>query len=56
MRNQSLGAKLYAVIEARMLKDRCAPILTCEVNVNPPNLGSIRFHNRIGFSEVGQQD
>ena len=56
MRNKSLGAKLYAAIEQRMLKDRCAPLLTCEVNLNPPNLGSIRFHNRIGFREVGQQD
>lgn len=56
MRNKSLGAKLYAAVEQRMLKDRCAPLLTCEVNLKPPNLGSIRFHNRIGFSEVGQQD
>ena len=56
MRNNSLGAKLYAAVEQRMIKDRCAPILTCEVNLNPPNLGSIRFHNRIGFREVGQQE
>jgi len=56
MRNNSLGAELYAAVEQRMIKDRCAPILTCEVNLNPPNIGSIRFHNRIGFREVGQQD
>ena len=56
MRNNSLGAKLYMAVEQRMLKDRCAPILTCEVNLIPPNTGSIRFHNRIGFREVGQQD
>ena len=56
MRNQTLGAKLYAAIEQRMLKDRCAPLLTCEVNLKPPNIGSIRFHDRIGFREVGQQD
>jgi len=56
MRNNSLGAKLYAAVEQRMIKDRCAPILTCEVNLNPPNTGSIRFHNRIGFREVGQQE
>ena len=56
MRNNSLGAKLYAAVEQRMIKDRCAPLLTCEVNLNPPNTGSIRFHNRIGFREVGQQD
>ena len=56
MRNQTLGEKLYLAVEQRMIKDRCAPILTCEVNLNPPNIGSIRFHNRIGFREVGQQD
>ena len=56
MRNKSLGAKLYGAIEQRMIKDCCAPLLTCEVNLNPPNEGSIRFHNRIGFREVGQQD
>jgi len=56
MCNNSLGAKLYAAVEQRMIKDRCAPLLTCEVNLNPPNTGSIRFHNRIGFHEVGQQD
>ena len=56
MRNKSLGAKLYAAVETRMRKDNCAPLLTCEVNLNPPNTGSIRFHNRIGFFEVGQQD
>ena len=56
MRNQSLGAKLYATIENRMITDRCAPILTCEVNLNPPNPGSLRFHTRIGFHEVGRQD
>ncbi|MCX6536869.1 MAG: GNAT family N-acetyltransferase [Actinobacteria bacterium] len=56
MRNQTLGEKLYLAVEQRMIKDRCAPLLTCEVNLNPPNTGSIRFHNRIGFREVGQQD
>lgn len=56
MRNKALGAKLYAAVEQRMIKDRCAKLLTCEVNLNPPNPGSIRFHSRIGFREVGQQD
>ena len=56
MRNQTLGEKLYLAVEQRMIKDRCVPILTCEVNLNPPNHGSIRFHNRIGFHEVGQQE
>jgi predicted GNAT superfamily acetyltransferase len=29
--------------------------VTCEVNVEPPNPGSMRFHERLGFSEVGRQ-
>ena len=27
--------------------------LTCEVNILPPNEGSMRFHERIGFRQVG---
>lgn len=26
-----------------------------EVNVDPPNPGSLRFHDRLGFTEVGRQ-
>ena len=32
------------------------PVLTCEVNIRPPNPGSIRFHERRGFEEVGRQE
>ncbi len=32
-----------------------APRLTCEVNLRPPNQGSIDFHRRLGFIEVGRQ-
>jgi predicted GNAT superfamily acetyltransferase len=32
------------------------PVITCEVNVRPPNDASLRFHHSIGFREVGQQD
>jgi uncharacterized protein len=27
--------------------------LTCEVNLDPPNPGSLTFHRRLGFAEVG---
>ena len=33
-----------------------APLLTCEVNIQPPNPGSLLFHAGHGFVEVGQQD
>ena len=32
------------------------PVLLCEVNVRPMNAGSLRFHDSLGFHEVGQQD
>ena len=28
-------------------------LLTCEVNLDPPNPGSLAFHRRLGFAEVG---
>lgn len=30
--------------------------LTCEVNLRPPNDGSLRFHRSFGFVEVGRQE
>lgn len=48
---QGYGAALYAEIER--LTD--AAHFTLEVNLDPPNEGSIRFHQRQGFLEVGQQ-
>lgn len=32
------------------------PVLLCEVNVRPLNEASLRFHQSLGFREVGQQD
>lgn len=29
------------------------PVITCEVNIDPPNPGSDAFHARMGFEEVG---
>ena len=54
--NRGLGAMLYRTIEGYMVRDKIAPILTCEVNLQPPNPGSSRFHARLGFIEVGQQE
>jgi predicted GNAT superfamily acetyltransferase len=53
-RGSGIGAALYAELERRIGMAR--PWLLCEVNVRPLNAGSLRFHHRIGFSEVGQQD
>lgn len=52
--NLGLGALLYLTVEQRMLDSAEYSLLCCEVNLEPPNPGSIRFHKRIGFTEVGQ--
>ena len=32
------------------------PRITCEVNLRPPNEGSIIFHEKYGFKQVGKQE
>ncbi len=55
-RNKGYGAALYGAVEHSMINDHSASLLTCEVNIQPPNPGSLRFHHRLGFKEVGQQE
>jgi predicted GNAT superfamily acetyltransferase len=53
-RGEGLGVELYdAVFEAARASG--AVEVDCEVNVEPPNPGSMAFHARLGFSEVGRQ-
>ena len=52
--NHGLGALLYQSVEQQMLCSAEHSLLCCEVNLEPPNPGSLRFHQRIGFTEVGQ--
>ena len=51
--NHGLGALLYQFVEQKMLNSVDHLLLCCEVNLEPPNPGSLRFHKRIGFSECG---
>jgi len=53
--NRGLGALLYQSVEQHMFKSAEHSLLCCEVNLEPPNPGSLRFHKRIGFSECGVQ-
>ena len=53
--NRGLGAVLYQSIEHHMLSSAEHSLLCCEVNLEPPNPGSLRFHKRIGFTELGQR-
>ena len=52
--NGGLGALLYQSVEQQMIKSAEHSLLCCEVNLEPPNPGSLRFHHRIGFTEVGR--
>ena len=49
---RGLGSEMYAEVERRA----SAPWFLLEVNLRPRNEGSLRFHARHGFVEVGQQE
>lgn len=53
-RRRGVGAALYGDL-MRHVPDDC-PLLTCEVNLRPPNDQSMAFHRQLGFEPVGQQD
>lgn len=53
-RRLGLASRLYADFE-RSLPASVA-VMTCEVNIRPPNDGSMRFHASHGFLRVGSQE
>lgn len=50
-RGQGLGPKLYTRAFEHFAGKR--ETMVCEINTVPPNLGSKRFHERLGFHVVG---
>lgn len=50
-RGKGFALFLYRDIERFM----SAPVLACEVNLDPPNPRSLEFHRRFGFEQVGIQ-
>lgn len=54
MRGRNVGEILYDAVFEHALTNGVDQI-TCEVNIDPPNPGSLKFHGRLGFVEVGQQ-
>jgi len=52
-RGLGLGARLYEAAFAHFNGKR--DTLLCEVNLEPPNPGSLRFHQRLGFEAVGER-
>lgn len=52
-RRRGLASRLYADFERSLAAD--VRIMTCEVNLVPPNETSMQFHQRLGFRQVGSQ-
>ena len=52
-RRLGLASRLYRDFEASLPAG--VGVLTCEVNIVPPNESSMRFHERYGFRTVGTQ-
>jgi predicted GNAT superfamily acetyltransferase len=52
-RRMGIGRGLYRTLSDALPR---APRVACEVNVRPPNPGSMAFHEGLGFSTVGEQD
>lgn len=58
-RGSGVGRALYEALDATLAAGSAAtgaPRLCCEVNLRPPNPGSLEFHRRLGFVPVGEQD
>lgn len=53
-RRHGLASALYDDFAAQVRGD--VAVMTCEVNLRPPNPGSMRFHERRGFRQVGRQE
>lgn len=52
-RGKGLAAKLYEELFAQA-RAQGHDMICCEVNTDPPNPGSDRFHEALGFKEAGQ--
>lgn len=55
VRRSGLGRALYRAVFEHARAAGVA-LVTAEVNVEPPNPTSMRFHESFGFAEVGRQD
>jgi predicted GNAT superfamily acetyltransferase len=51
-RRRGLGGRVYDEVEGATT----APVLTLEVNLDPPNDASLAFHRARGYEEVGQRE
>jgi hypothetical protein len=52
-RGMGLGRRLYGAVSAAA-RDAHLGRIVCEVNLMPPNPGSLAFHTALGFREIGR--
>lgn len=52
MRRKGVASILYKALE-RLARHSSMSALCCEVNLEPPNPGSMAFHENMGFKELG---
>ena len=50
-RRSGIATQLYEDFASAM--PPAVPVMTCEVNLRPPNASSMAFHRRLGFRQVG---
>ena len=53
-RGHHLATSFYEQLDMHA-RDRGVSRVVCEVNIVPPNPASLRFHEKLGFIEVGRQ-
>ena len=49
-----IGTLFYEDI-FKFARENKIPLVTCEINILPPNERSLAFHAKLGFKEVGEQ-
>jgi len=54
LRGRKIGDALYDFLFRHMAGSGRS--FVCEVNERPPNPGSLKFHKRLGFEEIGKAD
>jgi predicted GNAT superfamily acetyltransferase len=52
-RRRGIASRLYDDFAAAVPVS--VDIMTCEVNIKPPNESSMMFHRRLGFHQVGSR-
>ncbi len=53
-RGSGIGSALYNQVLAYAQENKLS-LITCEIDIEPPNASSLRFHQKLGFKTIGTQ-